>query len=110
MRVFHADIFCMAGGEREQNFALSCLMTQFASSLAPNEDGSYNPWRWYADLVNFVCNGLFVVELGIRCVLLLPCGSRFCSSPCACLKIAACSIYGGGRSSVNLGKYLICLL
>ena len=41
-------------------------MTQFASVLDPKDDGSYNPWRYYADLVNYACNGLFVVELGIR--------------------------------------------
>ena len=41
-------------------------MMQFASSLDPNADGSYNPLRTYADLLNFVFNGLFVVELAIR--------------------------------------------
>ena len=50
-----------------QNFVLSCLLMQFASSLDPNDDGSYNPLRTYADLLNFVFNGLFVLELGIRC-------------------------------------------
>jgi hypothetical protein len=41
-------------------------MMQFASSLDPNEDGSYNPLRYFADVFNFIFNGLFVLELGIR--------------------------------------------
>jgi hypothetical protein len=49
-----------------QNFVLSCLMMQYASSLDPNDDGSYNPLRYYADVLNYVFNALFVGELGIR--------------------------------------------
>jgi hypothetical protein len=45
-------------------------MMQFVSSLDPNDDGSYNPLRYYADVFNFVFNGLFVLELGIRCAFL----------------------------------------
>jgi hypothetical protein len=41
-------------------------MMQFASSLDPNDDGSYNPLRYYADVFNFIFNGLFVLELGVR--------------------------------------------
>ena len=45
-------------------------MMQYASSLDPNDDGSYNPLRYYADILNFVFNALFVVELGIRSAFL----------------------------------------
>jgi hypothetical protein len=53
-------------------------MMQFASSLDPNEDGSYNPLRYYADVLNFVFNGLFVLELGIR---FASCSSLFAVFP-----------------------------
>ncbi len=41
-------------------------MMQYASSLDPNLDGSYNPLRYYADILNYVFNALFVAELGVR--------------------------------------------
>ncbi len=40
---------------------------QFASSLDANDDGTSNPLRYITDIFNFVFNGLFVLELGVRC-------------------------------------------
>jgi hypothetical protein len=79
-----------------QNFLLSCLMMQYASSLDPNDDGSYNPLRYYADILNFVFNALFVVELGIRSL------SAFGASFCLRLLPHSCCCFYCSHSSPDL--------
>jgi hypothetical protein len=112
-------------------------MMQFASSLDPNQDGSYNPLRYYADVFNFVFNGLFVIELGIRSATIdlfrfvpsawsvdLSCTNNvstftFVMQKCIPLMLpdkkswiypTACLCSGGGPSFSNHGRYSTCSL